>query len=333
MEFNLKEISTHRTELMGLSAIAILVCHAPVNKVAMPSILATFIAMGGYGVDIFLFLSGMGLWYSLNKIDNQHGKVIQWYSRRYKRLLVPYLIISVIYYTLFCVMQDKSLLNLPYYVLTISFWTEHQGQWFVDALIPIYALAPLLYRTLHRTSNHWSVALAACLLCFIMSALPNNNPEPLKSVWGNIQYVVCRIPGFIMGMWLAPNIMNGKELKYPLVNVGISTALYVIFKLIHIEGACFTIAPLVMIFIFIIRFAGKTVIRIINFMGAISLESYLLNVTLPFFILRRLEWTIGKVNLGFGNYLPYLSVVVLGTLLAYSVNKLSNRIINAGKYQ
>lgn len=328
MEFNLKEISTHRTELMGLSAIAILFCHAPGNNVLMPSILSTVLSIGGYGVDMFLFLSGMGLWYSLYKAETNRGGVINWYSRRYKRLLIPYLIISVIYYTLFCIVQDKSFLNLPYYVSTVSFWTEHQGQWFVDALIPIYAFAPILYRILQRTSNHWSVALVACLLCFVISAIPNDDPEPLKTVWGNIQYVVCRIPGFILGMWLAPYIMNGKSLKYPLLCVGISAALYVISKLVHIEGACFMIAPLLMLFMFIVRFGGKVINRITAFMGAISLESYLLNVTLPFFIVRRLNWTIGEVNFGYGNYLPYLSVVVLGTILAYLVNKLSNKIIN-----
>ena len=333
MEFNLKEISTHRAELMGLSAIAILFCHAPGNNVFMPSILSIVLSIGGYGVDMFLFLSGMGLWYSLHKIDNQHGKLTNWYSKRYKRLLIPYLIISVIYYTLFCVMQDKSLLNLPYYVSTISFWTEHQGQWFVDALIPIYAFAPILYRVLQRTSNHWSVALAGCLLCFVISAMPNNDPEPLKSVWGNIQYVVCRIPGFILGMWLAPYIMKGKALKNPLLYVCISAVLFMVSKVSHFEGACFMIAPLLMLFMIIIRFGGKVLYSIIAFMGAISLESYLLNVTLPFFIVRRLNWTIGEVNLGFGNYLPYLSVVVLGTILAYLINKLSNRIINARKYQ
>lgn len=73
MEFSLKEISTYRTELMGLSAIAILFCHAVGNNVLMPDIISSVLSIGGYGVDMFLFLSGMGLWYSLDGLKNQRG--------------------------------------------------------------------------------------------------------------------------------------------------------------------------------------------------------------------------------------------------------------------
>lgn len=333
MEFNLNTISKCRPELMGLSAIAILFCHASGNKVVMPSILSTLFSFGGYGVDMFLFLSGMGLWYSLKKAKDLQVGRWHWYSRRYKRLLVPYLIVSISYYSLFCIAQNKSLLHIPYYVSTLAFWAEHQGQWFVDALIPIYAFAPLLYKLFKVTCNHWAAALILCLLCIVISNLANNSPEPLMTVWGNIQYVVCRIPSFIIGVWIAPYIESRKVLKYPMLYACISAVLFVFSKLVHIEGACFTIAPILMLFMLIIRYGGKTMNQINTFMGGISLESYLLNVTLPFFLVRRTNWVIGDVNFGYGNYLPYLSVVILGTIFAYFINMLSNRIINARKYK
>lgn len=66
--FPLHKISEYRTELMGLSAIMILICHAAGNDLAMPHYLRLLIAQGQIGVDIFLFLSGMGLYYSLFKV-------------------------------------------------------------------------------------------------------------------------------------------------------------------------------------------------------------------------------------------------------------------------
>lgn len=76
-KINLGIISTYRTELMGLSAISILLCHAPANGVLFPNIFSKVLSMLVVGVDVFLFLSGVGLWYSLNSKftdrDNRHA--------------------------------------------------------------------------------------------------------------------------------------------------------------------------------------------------------------------------------------------------------------------
>lgn len=56
--FNLNKISQHRQELMGFSAILILICHAVGNGVKMPTVLSILLNFGNIGVDIFLFLSG-----------------------------------------------------------------------------------------------------------------------------------------------------------------------------------------------------------------------------------------------------------------------------------
>lgn len=65
---------------MGLSAMFILICHS-IAYVDMPKVLFYALSFGNVGVDLFLFLSGMGLWYSLRK-----RKVFlkRWYFTRYK---------------------------------------------------------------------------------------------------------------------------------------------------------------------------------------------------------------------------------------------------------
>lgn len=63
--FELDAISKYRMELMGVSTIFILICHAAGNNVFMPKWLMYMVAQGAIGVDLFLFLSGMGLYYSL----------------------------------------------------------------------------------------------------------------------------------------------------------------------------------------------------------------------------------------------------------------------------
>ena len=73
---NLSKISFYRNELMGFSTLLILICHAG-GYIHMSSILAYIVSVGNIGVDMFLFLSGMGLWYSLSESD---GGRKAWYS-------------------------------------------------------------------------------------------------------------------------------------------------------------------------------------------------------------------------------------------------------------
>lgn len=49
---------------------------------------------GSIGVEIFLFLSGMGLFFSMRKNEN----VLCFYKKRLKRLSVPYVLIGGIYW-------------------------------------------------------------------------------------------------------------------------------------------------------------------------------------------------------------------------------------------
>lgn len=94
---NLGDLSRYRTELMGLSALLILICHSTAY-IDMPSIVVYALSVANIGVDLFLFLSGMGMWYSLQKlhvtfcdVQNQSvdsgGWIIYWYLNRYKKCL------------------------------------------------------------------------------------------------------------------------------------------------------------------------------------------------------------------------------------------------------
>ena len=71
---NLGDLSRYRTELMGLSALLILLCHSS-SYVDMPQVMVYVLSAANIGVDLFLFLSGMGMWFSLSKfrMDSHRG--------------------------------------------------------------------------------------------------------------------------------------------------------------------------------------------------------------------------------------------------------------------
>ena len=66
-KIDLELLSKYRTPLMGLSALLIIICHASTYHVEMPPVVRFLLSFGNVGVDIFLFLSGVGCCYSLNR--------------------------------------------------------------------------------------------------------------------------------------------------------------------------------------------------------------------------------------------------------------------------
>ena len=84
------------------------------------------------GVDIFLLVSGLGLWYSLTSLNgnNVQQGVRCWYLRRYKRILIPYLIIIGFHYTL-SVLHGMPISQALFELSTLSYWVNHQGAWFI----------------------------------------------------------------------------------------------------------------------------------------------------------------------------------------------------------
>lgn len=93
-------LSRYKGELMGISIFWIVVFHLIGQKLLkLPPYLTGLSGIlyhGNLGVDIFLLLSGMGLYYSCKK----NFEVGLFYKKRIKRIFVPYLFISIGYWIL-----------------------------------------------------------------------------------------------------------------------------------------------------------------------------------------------------------------------------------------
>ena len=100
IQFNVQDISEYRGQLMGIATLLVIFGHSVGNGVAMPRWMESLCGLSSVGVDIFLLVSGLGLWYSLTSLNgnNVQQGVRCWYLRRYKRILIPYLIIIGFHY-------------------------------------------------------------------------------------------------------------------------------------------------------------------------------------------------------------------------------------------
>lgn len=103
---NLSWISEFRIQLMGIATLCILLCHAVGRGVVMPDALAYVFNLGNYGVDMFLLLPGMSMYFSLKSRRSPLGK---WYKKRYIKILLPFLMIAIPTYIVYCYVEKLGI--------------------------------------------------------------------------------------------------------------------------------------------------------------------------------------------------------------------------------
>ena len=312
ISYNLGWVSKYRSALMGMATIGILMCHAPSNGVNLPFHLNSILALGQLGVMVFFFLSGLGLYYSTRRMEDSISGIAVWYRKRFVRLFVPYL--SIYAPALYISMSEGTSLNLGGYLLnlsTISYWIDKTGCWFVDILVPIYLLTPLWNRLLEKVAY----PIIPTILVFAAMMYVDNF---YASAFHQASF-------FFIGFWLGRYVMQGVciSIKGMVAFGGFFVLLLVSYYALDIgELLPIIVMPCIFIACLVLeRIGSLSLIRFLNFFGAISLESYLLNVTL-------ITWIV-HFNLLPGPLFPYryLFMVGVGIMLATVVNRLFKPIV------
>ena len=157
-------LKKYRSCLMGFAALWILFFHLwmPVLHVPVLSAVEIFIKRIGFcGVDIFFFLSGMGLVYSI-----QSHTTLGFYYQRLRRVVIPFLTIAAFW----CVMEKWSAGQLLRVIFAYDFYfvNIYRLLWFVPAVMTLYLLFPLYYRLFSAASN--KIIFTLCVLLIWLAA-------------------------------------------------------------------------------------------------------------------------------------------------------------------
>lgn len=316
--FHLDLLSRYRTQLMGVAAIFILLCHANGNGVEMPQIVKRVLTFGNYGVDIFLLLSGIGLYYSLS---NSHKQTLtSWYKRRFIRLLVPYLLFSVPYWLYINHIENGNIMDFIINLSTISYWTNHRGAWFIALIIPLYMLSPIIMNCCKSRYGISFLILSIVIFSMIPSLSATNN-----AIVDNIIFASSRIPCFILGFLLAIFIKK----KYKIKTSHLATLcilICIIYKLLsiyHIDVYWILTIPIIVISTILLYILSNINICNVIFttMGTISLESYLSNIYLGDIFRQQQIFD--------SNLVMYSLVIVTGIISSLIINRVSNIIIRS----
>lgn len=202
--FNLT--SEYRSEIMGVAIIWVMLLHGSelYADVHIP-ILTAIMNRGNIGVDIFLFLSGFGLFFSVSKNKN----TTEFYKRRVNRVLIPYLILSLpfwIYNTIYCGAGIRKFLA-DY--TGISFISEGVTvAWYVFLIIFLYIIYPFVFKFEDKKGVIADLVLifTSVLICVILSKINTD-------LYNKIEIAATRVPCFILGS-MAARAYVGKQRNY-----------------------------------------------------------------------------------------------------------------------
>lgn len=327
--FKLVDISKYRRELFGCATICILAVHSIAHQSNLPKLLSTvqqILGFGTIGVDIFLLLSGLGLFYSLSK--NKDTKAF--YSRRLIRIFIPYLLIAIPVYTWKYFFIAFKPMQFIFQLSTFSFWFQHNGAWYVSLIIPLYLLFPLLYRSVYKNKHPFVIILIEII--GLMAVLQLLEWTRIQWLSDNVCWAFMRGASFLMGCYLGRMAKENKRYRIiyaigasVLVLLFLQVCFKVLSSLIVFRYLQYTL--IAMLFCVIVTlFFNFNKIRKVNqffcFLGDISLEMYLWNI----FLIDILSYYRFPQLCGY--YIYYLIVIVAGILLSVLSHKLSVWITN-----
>jgi peptidoglycan/LPS O-acetylase OafA/YrhL len=191
-------ITQYRMPLMGLAAIWIVIYHSfSFGPGFLGSILQFFRSIGYFGVDIFFFLSGLGLmmgWYK------KRYSLKAFYMRRFLRIMPAYWIVILLG------LAARSVLGAPCPIgkfvanfFCVGYLTHQQtifGLWFVGAIIILYLAFPVLAYILTKSQKSF---MPVVIVTFVSLAIA------IFLGWAehgsHLIPFILRWPAFFLGMY------------------------------------------------------------------------------------------------------------------------------------
>lgn len=261
-------LSKYRTELMGIAILNIMIYHCilPLEDISLG-----WFKIGWIGVEFFLFLSGIGCYYSLSK----HFEIVTFYKRRLNRLIFAWIFIAIPFYLYRYINGAYSFGELIERVTTLSAILGHSpANWFIAIILICYLVAPFYYNYLVQNKKNILftpslVFLFSCLLFYLL----NND-------------IFLRFSIFILGMNCGSMVKNNIQDK---TSIGFRIAIGIIGVLLiswlEQSGTSVIIERLIalmicssLLFLWCFILDKCKYLRLpMHFLGEITLEIYLLH--------------------------------------------------------
>ena len=346
-DIRLNDISRFRGEHMGVAIIIIVLFHVFVPR---SSEFYCLKRMGNLGVDIFLFLSGVGLWYSWTK-EKAHsisGKVTEYadntlppfswkafmrkyamfYWRRLKRVYPIWFIVAC-YYFIPRFNGDDWIDLFGDILINWGFWLHDELKfWYVPAIMMLYVIAPPYIELIRRHDTYRWIVVLTVVWCIIVQYV-----TPVHNAVGHIEIFWSRIPIFLIGINMGEMIRQRKTLEGSTLWLIIITFIMTLTACLYLEQVKHGLFPLFlerMIYIplaitFLILLnmllckTPAAIRKALAWVGSISLEIYLIHMI---FILTPLT----HYHLGY--WTTFFLTMVITLPIAWTIQQVINKIMS-----
>jgi len=323
-KWNLYNISESRGILMGFATLIVAFFHCysfhftKIFKSQVVGQLFDFIRKtGNVGVDIFLFLSAIGLYFSFSKNSN----IKSFYKKRLLRILPAVIIVAIIYYSYLKVKIGVFIQN----ILLISLFTRgNRDLWYFSLIIILYFLYPFIHKIIDKKDIKG--LLGMLLTIFGLTILLYNIDY---SFYQKIEIALTRIPVFLIGVYVGKNVYNKKEIPSYLMIINfivLITSLLLIYKggykyyiVVRYLYCLLGISIVFMISFIHTYLKNKIVDKFLTFIGKYSMEVYL--------IFEHLCLEVRKVITVNSNFGFYFIMFIVTLALSFLLSKLCDLII------
>lgn len=329
-DIELANISRYRGELMGAAMLFVILFH-----VSLPREDAFFglRRMGNIGVDIFLFLSGMGLWFSWTK----NPSLRHFYLRRFLRIYPAWLIVASLYYIPDFLRLDftghqghsTNIIDLIGDItVNWDFWLHDELTfWYIPAIMFLYVVSPFYMRLIIKHPIYRWLPVMMIMWCILVQYV-----TPIHEAVGHLEIFWSRVPIFFIGINIAAAVkrketMDGTSIwMIGLIFImALASSIFLeqekhgqfplfLERMLYIPLTVTTILLLNRVF----RRTPGIINKTFRLVGAMSLEAYLIHDHFVLDYIERNNWS----------YWPtFLATTTITLILAWLLHNALERII------
>ena len=267
---------------MGLSIMSVMIFHYGIK---MP-LLHTISLYGWLGVDMFIFLSAIGLCYSLEK----NPCITDYYKRRLLRILPTwwtYMVVVVIVSALTSLPHPSTISQIFLYFTGLGYWVSgyyddfdnacqvYFNEWFIPTLLALYLIFPVLQKMNKKTTV--VITVVDLLVTNILLTLGFSH---------SIDLSYPRLLSFLIGIATYKFLLTESDRRAAALFKGVFIVMPIVFFFLYRYSlfASFRIfvsvsMPLMFYILGRITDWSKTV-KPFSFLGSISFELYLVHLYL-----------------------------------------------------
>ena len=199
-KMKINNLFRYRNVWMGIAILMVIFFHSEIKFNSI--ILSTLQEFGYGGVDIFMFASGIGCYYSLQK----NSDAAEFMKRRALKIMPIYL-----YFIVFWLLYKRLFFDMPITAIVGNLFGVQnftgrglEFNWYISAMWLMYLLAPFFASLAAKLNRPRSVFGAMSVLLLFTA-----------SFWYSYTYIisVARIPIFFLGMLVAKKALDGYEIE------------------------------------------------------------------------------------------------------------------------